>query len=244
MASTRYKRIFFFRFVSYFSILISIVWVIALAFPIVVAEFTYRKDQLLGVRYVLEEAPALIPTPTPTTALLSGGNANPPSSATTSASFVQADSNVNIIRPVSTDYGIVIEKINANARVISDVDPGNETQYAQALTQGVAEALGSTKPGENGNLFIFSHSADGPFNISRYNAVFYLLKELDNGDKIVVFHEGKRYDYIVYNKLVTDPTNIDFLTNRYDKPVLTLQTCDPPGTLANRLIVQAKLQGS
>lgn len=239
MASARYKRIFFFRFVSYFSILISIVWVIALAFPIVTAEFNYRKDQLLGVRYVLEETPVA----TPSTTFLRGESVTQPSSATPSEGFVQ-NSNVNIIKPVSTDYGIVIEKINANAKVIADVDPGNESQYTQALTQGVAESRGSTKPGENGNLFIFSHSADGPFNISRYNAVFYLLKELEKGDKIVLFYEGKRFDYIVYDRTVTDPLDVSFISNRYDKPVLTLQTCDPPGTLNNRLIVRAQLLGS
>jgi LPXTG-site transpeptidase (sortase) family protein len=244
MASARYKRIFFFRFVSYFSILISIVWVIALAFPIVVAEFTYRKDQLLGVRYEL--AAEVTPSPSAATALLNGRgqNASASATATSSVSFIQAEANVNIIKPVSTDYGIVIEKINANSRVVADVDPGNERQYAQALTQGVAEAMGSTKPGEKGNLFIFSHSADGPFNISRYNAVFYLLKELEKGDKIVLFYQGKRFDYLVYDKTVTDPLDVSFISNRYDKPVLTLQTCDPPGTLNNRLIVRAQLLGS
>src|SRR3990167_4322571 len=49
---------------------------------------------------------------------------------------------------VSTDFGIVIEKINANAKVVANVDPGDERAYTQALTQGVAAATGSTKPRE------------------------------------------------------------------------------------------------
>ena len=234
MASARYKRIFLYRFVSYFSILISIVWVITLAFPIVSAEFIYRKDQLFGVRYSLD------PEIEVGSSLLSGTG----SDSTQSAGFAQIKSNTNLIKPVSTEYGIVIEKINANAKVIANIDPSSEKQYTDALSIGVAEAKGSTKPGQNGNLFIFSHSAEGPFNISRFNAVFYLLKELEKGDKIVIFNEGKRYDYVVFDKTITNPKDVSFFTNRYDKPVLTLQTCDPPGTLNNRLIVRAQLRGS
>lgn len=237
MATARYKRIFLIRFVSYFSIMISIVWVAMIAFPIITAEFIYRKDQLLGIEYSLEPE-----DPTPSTVLLNGRGEQ--SQSTSSGGFRQISSNTNVIKPLSTEYGIVIEKINANAKVIPDVDPTNEKQYTQALTQGIAEAKGSTKPGQNGNLFVFSHSADGPFNISRFNAIFYLLRELEQGDKIVVFYQGKRYNYKVFDKTVTKPSDISFFTNRYDKPVLTLQTCDPPGTLNNRLIVRAQLQGS
>lgn len=145
--------------------------------------------------------------------------------------------------PVSTDFGIVIEKIDANAKVIPDIDPGDEKQYSKALAKGVAAAKGSSKPGEEGNLYIFSHSADAPWNIVRYNAVFYLLRELEAGDRIVVFYKGRRYDYAVFDKTIISPDDVSYLNNRYDKPVLTLQTCDPPGTLKNRLIVRARLAG-
>ena len=147
----------------------------------------------------------------------------------------------NTIFPVSTEYGIVIEKINANARIIPNVNPVDERQYVKALTGGVAEALGSTHPGENGNLYLFSHSTDAPWNIIRFNAIFYLLRELENGDKVIIFYKDKRYDYIVFDKKIASPTDVSYLTNRYEMPVLTLQTCDPPGTLLNRLIVRAKL---
>ena len=150
----------------------------------------------------------------------------------------------NSIIPLSTEYGIVIEKINANAKIIANVNPANEKQYVQALQYGVAEALGSTAPGQRGNLYLFSHSTDAPWNIIRFNAIFYLLKELQAGDKVIIFYANKRYDCIVFDKAITRPDDISYLTNRYDQPVLTLQTCDPPGTLLNRLIVRAKLISS
>ncbi len=242
MASARFKRVFFIRFLSYFSILISIVWTAAFVFPIITAEFNYRRDLLFGVRYSLEPAIAAQTRESTQSALLIGLGATP--SASAREDFSDIKSNVNIIKPLSTDYGIVIEKINANAKIVANVDPGNERQYTDALAQGVAESKGSTKPGEQGNLYIFSHSTDAPWNVSRFNAVFYLLRELEKDDKVVLFYQGKRFDYVVFDKTITDPKDTSFLSNRYDQPVLTLQTCDPPGTLSNRLIVRAKLKGS
>lgn len=226
MASTAYKKLFAIRFLGYLAILIGFGALFFEFGPVAVSEFSYRKDKLLGVTYTL--SPQVIT-----------------SSDQNDLGFGSLlSTSESVITPVSTDYGIVIEKINANARVVPNVDPGNEREYQQALAQGVALAAGSTTPGEPGNIFIFSHSVDAPWNVIRYNAVFYLLRELEKGDRVSLFYQGKRYDYIVFDKTIASPTDVSFLANRYDKPVLTLQTCDPPGTLLNRLLVRAKLQNS
>ena len=159
-------------------------------------------------------------------------------------SFASVQAQENQIVPVSTEYGIVIEKINANAKIIPNVNAGKEQEYVQALTAGVAQALGSTPPGQAGNLYLFSHSTDAPWNIIRFNAIFYLLRELEAGDRVIVFYKNRRYDYIVFDKVIAHSQDVSYLTNRYDSPVLTLQTCDPPGTLLNRLVVRAKLVNS
>lgn len=209
--------------------------------PVVSAEFNYRKDQILGNKYQVE-----------TQVITSEGvQESPQPSSPPVAEERQEDvfagllgSKQTTIKPVSTDYGIVIERINANATVVPQIDPANEQEYVRALQNGVAEAKGSTEPGQPGNIFLFSHSVDAPWNVSRYNAIFYLLREMEKGDRIIIFYKGKRYDYIVYEKTIAKPGDVSFLANRYNKPVLTLQTCDPPGTLLNRLIVLAKLAGS
>ena len=61
---------------------------------------------------------------------------------------------------------------------------------------------------------------------------------------MIVFYKNRRFDYVVFDKSVVSPNDVSYLTNQYDAPVLTLQTCDPPGTLLNRLIVRAKLVSS
>ena len=220
--SKHYKIILLVRFFGYFLFFSGLVSLFFLLGPLIQAEAKYRTDKILGFKRT-------VPGMTGESGPVNFGNI---------AVFGQ-----NII-PVSTQYGIVIEKIGANAKVVPGVNPANEKEYSQALKNGVAEALGSTKPGEPGNLYLFSHSTDAPWNIIRFNAIFYLLKELEIGDTIIIFHKDKRYDYIVFDKTVASPDDISYLTNRYDSPILTLQTCDPPGTLLNRLVIRAKLVSS
>lgn len=241
--SSRFKIIFLIRFFGYLLFFLGLISLFAIFGPLAQAEFSYRYDRLLGIKKVL---PKIVtsdqqasPNPSgviPESSAAPGNNGG--------SGFGDLAANQNTIVPVSTDFGIVIEKINANAKVIANVDPANEKQYVDALAQGVAEAAGSTEPGKPGNLYLFSHSTDAPWNIVRYNAIFYLLRELDPGDRVIIFYQNRRYDYIVYDKNIVQPTDVGYLTNRYDKPVLTLQTCDPPGTLLHRLIVRAKLEGS
>jgi|SRR3989344_2440048 len=242
--SERFIRLFIIRFIAYFVLVLSVAASIAQFGPIVGAELSYRRDQVLGTKYTVDP-PAGGATSIVTSEGVVEVTPEPSSSEEGGIAFgTLLGGGSNVIKPVSTDYGIVIEKINANAKVVAQVDPANEKDYTKALQIGVAEAKGSTAPGEAGNTFLFSHSTDAPWNIARFNAIFYLLRELSVGDKIIVFYQGKRFDYEVFDKTIVKPGDVSFITNRYDRPVLTLQTCDPPGTLLNRLIVRAKLVGS
>jgi LPXTG-site transpeptidase (sortase) family protein len=242
MASARFKKIFLIRFFVYFSIITGIVMTLAQFGPVISVEVNYRIDQLTGKKHRLADT---VITSQGQIQIQPEGFGRVTGEATSGGeSLSQVTGNESLIRPVSTEYGLVIEKINANAKIIPNIDPGNEREYGLALREGIAAAKGSTNPGEEGNLFLFSHSTDAPWNIIRYNAIFYLLREMAPGDRIIVFYQNRRFDYIVFDKTTTKPSDLTFLANRYDKPVLTLQTCDPPGTLLNRLIVRAKLAGS
>lgn len=241
MASKRFKQIFLFRFFTYFSIITGVVMVLAQFGPVLAVELSYRYDQITGTKHTVaqtvitsEGQSQVLPSVEP------GASGEPQASG---GGFGEIEGG-NVIKPISTEYGLVIEKINANAKIIPNVDPGSEKEYTAALKEGIAEARGSTLPGEEGNLFLFSHSTDAPWNIIRYNAIFYLLRELEAGDRVIVFYKGRRFDYIVFDKVTTPPSDISYLTNRYDRPVLTMQTCDPPGTVLNRLVVRAKLAGT
>ncbi len=144
------------------------------------------------------------------------------------------------IIPPNTDFSIVIPKIEASAPVTANVDPFNEKQFLGALKSGVAHAKGTSFPGYDGNTYIFAHSTDAFYNVGRYNAVFYLIGKLEKGDEIDVYYKGEKYTYIVYDKRVVAPEAVEFLNNIVGEKRLTLQTCYPPGTTINRLVVLAR----
>jgi LPXTG-site transpeptidase (sortase) family protein len=146
------------------------------------------------------------------------------------------------ITPVNTDFAIVIPKIDVNANVTPDVDPGSYSAYAKALSRGAAHARGTVYPGQVGNSYIFAHSSLNFWDIYRYNSVFTLLRKVEVGDLVAVFYKGQRHNYVVASKKVVPPTDTSVLTAKADDKQLTLQTCDPPGLNLNRLVVVAKEQ--
>lgn len=145
------------------------------------------------------------------------------------------------ITPVDTEFGIVIPKIGANAKVIANVDPYDSRVYQRALTQGVAHAKGTGLPGQAGNIFLFSHSSVNFYEASRYNSVFYLLTKLEEGDGIELWYNGTKYAYVVMKKTVVPPTSVEYLKPlEPGRETVTLMTCWPPGTTYKRLLVIAE----
>lgn len=139
----------------------------------------------------------------------------------------------------NTDFSIAIPKIGAVAPVIENVDPLNKNVYLKALKEGVAHAKGTAFPTQDGNVYIFAHSTDSFYNVGRYNAVFYLLGKLSKGDEIFIYYKGYKVKYVVDQVKIVKPDEIQYLTENTDKNTLTLQTCYPPGTTIDRLIVIA-----
>lgn len=143
--------------------------------------------------------------------------------------------------PVNRDFSLIIEKINVNVPVVKDVPVSDEKLYMAALKNGVAQALGTAYPNEKGNVYIFAHSSISFFRFGKYATAFNLLRKLEEGDKIHIFYKYKDYTYEVINKEIVKGFETTPLTRKVLEPILTLQTCDPPGTTLNRLIVTSKL---
>jgi sortase A len=143
------------------------------------------------------------------------------------------------ITPVDSRFSIIIPKINANAKVVRNVNPYQPKEYQKALTQGVAHASGTATPDQNGNVFIFAHSAINWYQANQYNAVFYLLNKLKSGDDITLYFENIPYNYSVDEIKFVSPTEVDYLSTNLNTNQLTLMTCWPPGTTLKRLIVVA-----
>jgi len=144
--------------------------------------------------------------------------------------------------PVNTDFSIVIEKIGVNAPVVKDITVIDEQRYNEALKSGIAHASISDYPSQDpSNVYLFAHSSLNFWELGKYAKVFNLLRKLEVGDKIHLFYENMDYVYEVQNVETYKGWNTYPLTRSTLEPVLTLQTCDPPGTTLNRLVVTAVL---
>jgi LPXTG-site transpeptidase (sortase) family protein len=151
--------------------------------------------------------------------------------------LVAADGTVVI--PVNQDFSLIIPAIGVNSPVIANVNPADAGQYKGALLQGVAHASTSMLPDANGTVYLFSHSTNYDWFVDDLNAVFYLLKNLKQGDLIVLIYKGKEYTYSLTETRIVAPSDISYLIPYEGKKSLILQTCWPPGTTNQRLLVLA-----
>lgn len=145
------------------------------------------------------------------------------------------------IDPASKEFGLVIPKVGINTSVIPAVNPADPGQYLEALKKGVAHASTSYFPDEDGTVYLFSHSTNYDWFVSDLNAVFYLLKNLTEGDLIVIYYKGKQYTYKLREKRVVAPTDVSYLIPQKGTKTLILQTCWPPGSTSERLLIFADL---
>lgn len=223
-----------FRSLGNFLLLMALFGVIATFGPVISQEIRYRVEKIKGVKYTVKVETEVTKTEQPTV------QKNPPDVL----SSIFSDSQDRIMIPSDTNFSIVIPKIGASSKIIANVDPANETEFKAALTQGIAHAKGTVFPGMPGNTYLFAHSTDNWWDVSRYNAVFFLLKDVEIGDEVVVFFENIRHNYIVTEKYLADPQEVSFLTNsRGNEEKLILQTCWPPGTAWKRLFIVAIPKG-
>jgi sortase A len=139
-------------------------------------------------------------------------------------------------------FSLIIPKIHAKSKIIANVDAASESAYLEALKNGVAHAKGTVLPGNPGNIYLFAHSTDSPLNILRYNAVFYLLRELEINDEVYIYYQGIKHRYLVTDKKIIEPTDISYLSpySPDQRETVILQTCWPPGTTFKRLLIFAK----
>lgn len=110
------------------------------------------------------------------------------------------------------------------------------------LNKSLIHYGGTGLPGQYGTAVIFGHSVLPQFyNPNNYKTIFSTIPTLKNGDEIFIRFDGVQYTYVVFDMIVTEPSNLTPLEQRFDDSYLTLVTCVPPGTYWKRLNVRARL---
>ena len=121
---------------------------------------------------------------------------------------------------------IIIPTANVDKYIVEGVG-------VEDLKQAPGHYPGTPMPGEPGNAAIAGHR-------TTYGAPFYDLSEMAVGDPITVFTGLGEFHYEVIESLVVSPDAVEVLNQTTDNR-LTLTTCHPRYSAAERLIIIAKL---
>jgi sortase A len=92
-------------------------------------------------------------------------------------------------------------------------------------------------PGEKGNVAISGHR-------TTYDAPFWNLNELKKGDAVDFESRGIRYRYLVREQKIVDPRAGYEVVEQHGRDEVTLTTCHPRFSAAQRLVIQADYQGA
>ena len=140
---------------------------------------------------------------------------------------LESDSNDNR-KDIPSDNRLIVPKIALDERIWQGSSP-------KLLNKGVWARPATSTPPEGSNTVLTGHrfTYDGP-------ATFYSLDKVAKGDKIVLYWQGKEYDYTVTETKVVPPEAVEIEKATQEKQ-LTLYTCTPLWSAKNRLVVIAKL---
>lgn len=134
---------------------------------------------------------------------------------------------------------ITIPKIGLSAPVtfVESTDPDD---FLEPLKKGVAH-YPSALPGQKGASIMLGHSAPPGWLGNLYDGVFSDLKDLEEGDLVVVSTGARSYTYKVSAKLFLDRgQDIPEELTRSNQPRLLLLSCWPPGINNKRIMIQAE----
>jgi LPXTG-site transpeptidase (sortase) family protein len=224
------------RSIGNFLVLFAIFGVLATFGPALYYEVTYQVMKVRGVHFSVEaQVQAASRDNTQEVVREPVKKTNP------SFGDILSGPTEQILTPIDPMFDILIPKIGANAKISPNVDPSNPDIFLPILKENVAHASGTFFPGQKGNIYLFAHSTDNFWDVGRYNAIFYLLKDLRKGDSVIIYFQNVRHDYVVSGTKIVSPSDISYMARpQTGKELLILQTCWPPGTTWQRLLVFAK----
>ncbi len=106
----------------------------------------------------------------------------------------------------------------------------------EALKRGVGQHVGSTDPGQNGNIVLSAHN-------DIFGELFRDLDRLKPGDEIRVSTATQEYLYRVTGIRIVEPTDVSVMLPT-EKPTITLISCYPYMVDKQRIVVVGELAES
>lgn len=184
-------------------------------------------------------APIATPTPLIQAVVLPGGHTAP--DALGNVSFNEAEIPEHLRGLVSIQATPVVKVDSDTGRIIRVGIPsiGVDAPVVQgddweALKTGVGLNASSGIPGKPGNVILSGHN-------DIFGQVFRSLDRLSGGDEIVLLTEKNAYTYIVTDKQIVQPSQVEVMRQTEDS-TLTLISCYPYLVDTQRIVISAKLK--
>lgn len=118
-------------------------------------------------------------------------------------------------KPIPQENRLVIPSIGVNMKIV-------EGQSEKTLYAGAWHLPNTSTPDRGGNTVLSGHR----FQYRAGPNTLILLNKVKSGDVIIVYWQGKEYDYRVTETKIVHRTEVGILKNTAE-PQLTIFTCNP-----------------
>jgi sortase A len=181
-----------------------------------------------------------LPTPLISTVVLPGGHTPPTASEAARPNYEEVPAHLRplveqqfagpVVAPTASPSDalrIRIPAINVDAPIV-------QGDGWEQLQKGVGQHIGSSSPGQPGNLVLSAHN-------DIYGEIFRRLDALREGDEIIIETQRQTYTYRVLYWRVVSPTEVEVM-DQTTEPITTLISCYPYLVNSDRIVVIAELE--
>ena len=162
-----------------------------------------------------------------------------PNQASSTTIQTQIPAKTKIVDVTKPSY-ISIPIIGVKAPV-SFTQSKSQQVFNGLLNIGVLHYPDSALPGDIGTAIILGHSAPPNWPKIRYDSVFNNLQNLKPGDEVLVDFNGEKYIYLVKETFFVKAGQDLSPILTFDRSMLLLVSCWPPGKNLQRIVVEAEL---
>ncbi len=184
------------------------------------------------------EQPTFTPTPLVQVVVLPSGHTSPETVG--GSQFNKAEIPAHLLPSVQSYLEIPVptqspgQAIRLQIPALGQDVPIVEGDGWEQLKKGVGHHVGSANPGQIGNVVLSAHN-------DIYGEIFRELDKLEPGDEVIVFTERESFTYVVTERIIVEPTQVDVMDATNDATV-TLISCYPYLVDNKRIVVFATLK--
>lgn len=117
-----------------------------------------------------------------------------------------------------------------------------EQNMLKDLENGLVHYPFTSFPGHPGTTVITGHSSYYANNTGKYKDIFDSLEQLAIGDIASVYYQGQKFDYVMNEQFIVNPTDTWVLDQDFSQHRLILISCWPVGTNEKRYVTVFTLQ--